>query len=600
MIWKSKSAITKMQALAIVIIIVVAAIAAYYLTRPTPTLIKNPDTIITTVYGPPSTLDPAFAYDGIVQIMNVYETLIFFDKEHIDRFRPVLATEVPTVENGLISPDGLTYIFPIRKGVKFHNGNPLTPEDVEYSFERMMVCDPDGGPVWMLLQPLLDRYCTRDENGNIAVSAEDIDKAVESNATHVIFHLKKPYPPFLQILSLSVGVILDKEWCIEQGCWPGTWNNWTEYNNPRTPPLDTKMMGTGPFKFEKWDRSAGEFIIVRNENYWGEPAKVKRVVWKFIPEWSTKIMMFLKGDIDIIADVPKAYIQQLEGVEGIVCFKDLPLLAIITMVFNFNISSTSPYIGSGKLDGEGIPPNFFADKYVRLGFAYSFPYEEYIQEAYLGEAKRIATCIPDNIPFYNPEQEMYSFNLTKAEECFRKAFNGELWEKGFKVTVPYGIGMDYEEETRIALEMLAENLREINPKFQLIIQGVELTTYDAQVSGEDPSPVPLNAAAMWWADFADPDNFFSGFMGSAGMYSWNMYFSTPYIDELLARGSSTLDPEVRREVYYELQRIYHDEVLGIPLVQLIGRWYQRDWIKGWYFRPVWEEVVLYSELEKGY
>lgn len=567
-------------------------------TTPITKEVKNPDTIITTVYGPPSSLDPAFAYDGIVQIMNVYEPLIFFDREHIDRFRPVLATQVPSVENGLISSDGLIYTFPIREGVKFSNGNPMTPEDVEYSIERIMVVDPDGGPVWMLLQPLLDLYGTRDE-GEIIVSAEDIDNTVESNATHVTFHLVKPFPAFLQVISLSVGVVLDKEWCIEQGCWPGTWDNWQEYNNPAIAPLDSKMMGTSPLKLEKVDFEV-EIILVQNENYWGEPSKVKRVHWKFIEEWSTRKMMFIKGDLDII-DVPTAHIKELEGIEGIDVFKDLPVLAIITMAFNWNISPDSEYIGSGTLDGEGIPTDFFTDKNVRLGFAYSFPYDDYIQEAFLGEGKRIASSMPDNIPFYNPEQAMFSHDLTKAAECFEQAWDGTVWNKGFKLTVPYGIGWYYGEEARIALEMLAENLRMINPKFQLSISGLEASAYEAMAWGEDPTPMPLNPDAVFFADFADADNFFSGgFMSSYGLYSWNLYCSTPYLDDLIAKGSGTLDPEVRRGVYYELQQIYHDEGYGIPMIQLVSRWYQRDWIKGWYFRSLWNNVVLYYELEKGY
>ena len=111
--------------------------------------IKNPDTIIETTIGTVDSLDPAWAYDtasGEV-IFNIYETLIFWDGTRTDKFVPMLATKVPSVENGLISEDGLTYTFPIRKGVKFHNGEPLTPEDVEYSFERAMVQDRDGGPV---------------------------------------------------------------------------------------------------------------------------------------------------------------------------------------------------------------------------------------------------------------------------------------------------------------------------------------------------------------------------------------------------------------------------------------------------------------------
>ena len=89
--------------------------------------IKNPDTFIKATYGTVPTLDPATNYNttGAQRVENVYEMLIRRDGSYTDRFVPNLATEVPSLENGLISEDGLTYTFPIRKGVKFHEGGDL-------------------------------------------------------------------------------------------------------------------------------------------------------------------------------------------------------------------------------------------------------------------------------------------------------------------------------------------------------------------------------------------------------------------------------------------------------------------------------------------
>lgn len=106
--------------------------------------IKNPDTFVLATYGTLRTLDPAACYDttGAQRIWNIYETLVFFDGSKTDEFIPVLATKVPTLKNGGISIDGKTYTFQIRKGVKFHEGGELTPEDVAYSFKRNMIADP--------------------------------------------------------------------------------------------------------------------------------------------------------------------------------------------------------------------------------------------------------------------------------------------------------------------------------------------------------------------------------------------------------------------------------------------------------------------------
>ena len=133
--------------------------------------IKNPDTMIWVTHGPAETLDPHYSYDtasGEI-IFNVYENLVrwpygIVDADEVDLsyslnpddLLPMLATEWS------VSDDGRTYTFKIREGVKFHAGGTLTPEDVEYSFERGMLQDRDGGPIWMLLEPLTGFSSLRD------------------------------------------------------------------------------------------------------------------------------------------------------------------------------------------------------------------------------------------------------------------------------------------------------------------------------------------------------------------------------------------------------------------------------------------------------
>jgi len=553
--------------------------------------VKNPDTLVIATIGEPETLDPAWAYDtasGEV-IFNVYETLIFFKGNRTDEFEPRLATE------WWISSDGLTYAFKIREGVTFHNGDPLTPEDVEYSFERAMVQDRDGGPVWMLLEPLLGVDSTREFNlSDPAVAAEVgqmIDEAVESNATHVIFHLKQPYPPFMQILAQTWSSIVDKEWCIEQGDWPGTWDDWVKYNNPEVPPLQEKMMGTGPFMLERWEHGK-EVVLVRNDNYWREPAKLKRVIIKKVDEWSTRKLMFIKGDADI-AYVPRAHIAELEGVPGIRCIKDLPeLVCSPVMFFTFDISPTSPYIGSGQLDGKGIPPDFFSDVNVRKAFAYSFDYDRFIEEALLGEAIRPGSPIIKGLPFYWPDAPKYEFNLTKAEEYFKKAWDGKLWDVGFELTITYNVG---NLERKTACEILKYNIESLNPKFKIYIRAVEWPTFlRAMVKGE----LPIFLIG-WLADYPDPHNFVQPFMHSKGTFAAWQGYSNPEVDALIEEGIKTIDPAQREAIYKKLAEIYYEDCPSVPLAQPLGRHYERDWVQGWYYNPIFPGVYCYP-IWKGY
>jgi len=560
--------------------------------------VKNPDTFIIADIGKVDSLDPAWAYDdaSINKIQNIYEYLIWYDRERTDRFVPRLATEVPSVENGLISPDGLTYTFPIRKGVKFHNGETLTPEDVEYSIERAMVQDRDGGPVWMLYEPLLGVWGSRDDEGNIVVSFEDIDKAVEVEGNNVVFHLQKPYPPFLAILAGGWSSIVNKKFVVEHGGWPGTAETWKEHNNPAPgkETLHAIACGTGPFKLERWE-PAVQTIFVRFDDYWREPAKLKRVISKVIEEWTTRKLMLEAGDADTIY-VPGQYRKVLEGVEGIRIFKDLATLDLAAAFFNFKINPEgNTDIGSGKLDGNGIPPDFFSDKNVRLAFAHSFDWETYLRDVFFGEAAQPVGPIPVGIAYRNPDQKTYHFDLKKAEEYFKKAWGGEVWNKGFKFTMLYNAG-NTQRET--AARMIEENVESLNPKFKIEVRPVEWANYVRDLVRKKLTLFLIG----WVADYPDAHNFVYPFMHSRGDFSGFQSYKNPIVDEIIKRGIDTTDPKKRRALYYELQIIYYDDVPSVPLHQMLRRHYERTWMKGYYFNPVYSSNdvgAYFYPLSKG-
>ncbi|MEM3397664.1 MAG: ABC transporter substrate-binding protein [Nitrososphaerota archaeon] len=603
------NAVSKIVAIAIILVLIAAVgigIGIYLSQTVTPITrpeIKNPNTIIEATIGEPETLDPAWAYDtasGEV-IFNMYETLIFFDREKVDRFTPMIAEKVPSAENGLIKDGGKTIIFPIRKGIKTHDGGVITPGDVEYSFERAMIQERDGGPVWMLLEPLLGVETLADlgdlSNPEDASRIGDmIDKAVEVEGDTVVFRLAKSFPitALLQIWSQTWASIIDKECAIKHGAWPGNKENWvdifTKYHNPETPELQEADCGSGPFKLEKWEHGV-EVSLVRFEEYWRGPAKIERAVIKKIDEWSTRKLMFLKGDADIVY-VPRANIKEVEGAEGIRVIKNLPTLALDSVFFTFSIDPNSPYIGSRKLDGNGIPPDFFSDINVRKAFAYSFDWKTFIEEAWLDEAKQVPGPIPEGLPFYNPDQPTYQFDLTKAEEYFKKAWNGEVWEKGFYLEILYNAG---NLPRKTAAEIIKENIEKLNPKFKIHIREVEWPVYlKAMVKGQ----LPLYIIG-WLADYPDPHNFVHPFMHSAGAYAAWQKYANPHVDELIEKGIEETDPVKRKEIYYELQRIYFEDVPSFALVQPLGRHWERDWIQGWYYNPIHPGIYFY-DLSKGY
>ncbi|QTA37417.1 ABC transporter substrate-binding protein [Thermosipho ferrireducens] len=581
----------------------------------------DPNVLVDATIGEPDTLDPHLAYDtasGEV-IYQVYENLIQYKGSSLSEFLPRLATEVPSVENGLITDGGKTYIFPIRKGVKFHNGNDLTPEDVEYSFERGLLYSPAGGPMWMLWYAIFGKYSVADlveevagkpydelvdENGEplpeykdvfVKVYTDYIDPAIEVDGDNVVFHLVRPYSPFLNILAQgsSWSAILDKEWSIEVGLWDGkadTWWKWYDQRKEESPIYD-KAMGTGPYKFVEWDRTQQKVVLEANENYWREPAKIKKVIIWGIDEFSTRKAMLEKGDADI-AYIPTQYLDQVRGNPDIEIIEGLPTLSVTVLAFNWTIREGSKYVGSGKLDGNGIPLDFFNDVHARKAIAYVINYDAIISDVLKGFGKRVPTALPEGLLGYDPTLPLYNFNLVKARQELMQAWNGEAWKKGFKFGVAYNLG---NEARQRAAEMVKMYLEMLSPKIKIDVVGLQWPTFlDATKRGELPIFI-----LGWLADFPDPDNFIFTYYDSKGDYSgrqgakFREFVSTPRpelggksLDELIETASAEIDSAKRAELYAKVQKFVVENAISVPLYQPIAVRVHRKWLKGWYHNPM--------------
>lgn len=567
---KGRNAIWFLLSVLIVLAMIVPAACAEE-AKPT---IKSPDTFVEATIGDPDSLDPAYAYDTASGelIQAIYEPLIYYDGASTSKYVPRLATE------WTVSDDGLTYRFKIKEGVKFHNGDDLTPEDAEYSFERGMVQDYVAGPQWMLFEPLLGKSSSRQSGGTL-VPLTDITSAVEVDGQWVQFNLAQKYAPFLQILSQTWSSIVDKEWCIAQGDWDGTEASYKALNGPAAnqTPLNAKTNGTGPFKLDSWE--PGIVTLVRNDDYWGSKANFSTFVYKVVSEWTTRKLMLTEGDCDW-AYVDRQYIGELEDLEtlNLKLYKDLPQLRYDVFNFTLKIDAQSSWVGSGKLDGNGIPLDFFSDKDVRIGFNYAFDWETYIRDVFLGELKQTASPVVEGLPYFNKDQEMYSLNLDLAKEHLQAAWGGQVWDKGFKFTLTYNTG---NIGRKTACDILKANLTQINPKFQVTVQAIEWSEFLDQYA---TSLLPMFQIG-WQADFPDPHNFVQPYMDSTGVYAAAMGYSNPEVDALIKEGIGA-DSSRREEIYYELQKIYHDDALGIALGQALGRRYFKAWVKGYIFNPI--------------
>jgi peptide/nickel transport system substrate-binding protein len=449
----------------------------------------------------------------------------------------------------------------------------MTPEDVVYSFKRNMIMDPDGGPMWMLLEALTGGGSTRDKDGKIIEGIfETIDKAVEVRGDKVVFHLPKPYPPLMSILCYTASSILDKEWAISKGAWDGKIENAAKYNNPSPghEPLQKIENGTGPFRMKLWE-PAKQFVFERFEDYWGPKPKIKTAIVKYVKEWSTRKLMLQSGDADrVVVDTP--YVPEVKAMKGLNLY-EVPQLAFTAGMFCREVNPTgNPNIGSGKLDGKGIPPDFFSDINARKAFQHAFDRETYKKDVFNGLVIMPTNPNVEGLP-YHQDVPVYGFDLKKSAEYMKKAWGGEVWEKGFKMIITYNTGNEMREAAAL---MLAENIMSLNPKFKMEVRNVEWKDYVVQIRGFQ-YPIFLSG---WGADYADPHNFVYPFMHSNGYYGRFMALKNDEIDKLCDAGIENVEPEKRKEIYSRLQSIWYEDAIGIPLYQQIVVRAYRDYVHG--------------------
>jgi peptide/nickel transport system substrate-binding protein len=450
-----------------------------------------------------------------------------------------------------------------------------------------MIVDPDGGPMWMLLEALTGHTSTRDENGDLVEGIfQAIDRAVTIENNRIVLHLPRPYPPLLGILAYTAASILDKDWAIAHGCWNGSIGDAARYNNPPPgrEPLQKTANGTGPFQLRQWEPSR-QFFFERFDGYWGPQPALKYAIIKYVKEWSTRKLMLQNGDADrVTVDIP--YVPEVKALKGMTLYK-VPQLSVSFALFCQKIDPTAnPNIGSGKLDGKGIPPDFFADINVRKAFLHAMDRSTYEQDVFNGLVIMPTSPCIEGLPFHK-DVPVYEYDLEKAAAHLRQAFSGDLWRKGFQMVIAHNTGNDMRAAAAL---MLAENIMSLNPKFRIEVRNVEWKDYVVQYRSF-MFPVFITG---WVADYADPHNFMQPFMHSRGVYGRYMAYRNPRVDQLVAEGIGTGDRSERSRVYGELQDIWYREALGIPLYQQINMRVYRDWVKGYVPNPMlpdaWEDL----------
>ena len=556
------------------------------------------DTYVYMTFGEPVTMDPARAYDtgsgGIIE--NVYETLFIYDGAAIDQFVPNLATDYS------VSDDGATWTFQLRDGVQFHSGNTLSCKDVEYSFQYgALVAHPEGAIAYLMGHYWLGTQIDGSDPAafQAEVTWEMIDSIVECpegpDGLVAQVNLVNPTPALIPILTYPGFSIIDSQWAIEGGSWDGTEATWTEWigRDLTQEFLHRNPSGTGAYQLVEWTEDS---VVARAfENYWGGAPAIQNVVYQYVDEQSTRILALQQGDADRITLNETTALVQLEGAPGVTIHRDpnWTTTSVTSVFFNFDIdTANNEDVGSGQLDGRGIPADFFSDVNVRRAFAHLFDQEAFVEQIYEGEGVVLTMPMPPSFLGYNDDVAVRTLDLEAAEEYFRAAFGGEVWEKGFEFTAIYNAGNTIRQT---ALEIIAENLEFINPNFRMNVRSLPWADFLARTAERK---VPMFALG-WAADYADPSNFINTFLDNDGYYSPRTSIDIPEIQALIDQADTIQDPAERAFLYREIGTLHYDQAPLIAVPTQSPFIATRSNLQGVYFNPMYSDEFLWKDISKN-
>ncbi|GGR21224.1 ABC transporter substrate-binding protein [Deinococcus ruber] len=494
------------------------------------------DTLVLQQSSDISTLDPAQAYDipTFSVIENLYEPLVAYQGSDLTRLHPVLAT------SWKISPDGKTYTFNLRKGVRFHSGNVFGCADAQYTLQRLIVTNNADSGNFFLSNSLLGTESNAADDTSITWAK--IAGAVTCNAAgQLVLKLPKSDPALLSKLASQNMSIVDRQWAINLGEWNGTeatWKTWVGKDLTDSA-LSKQPSGTGAYKLVSRDDHS--VLATAFPSYWGGAPKIKNVIVQLVGEEASRLEALKRGDADVVEVGARPVLTQLQGRSDIVILDHLANLSTPVMLMNEDIQNPA-LLGSGKLDGQGIPANFFSDVNVRQAFSYAFDDTTYIRDITGGAGVKRTMTLPPAFLGYDKTLPTYSFDKAKATAAFKKAFGGQVWDKGFTLTITYRAGSKDGQQT---IDLIARAVESLNPKFHVITQAEQWSSLLSDSKAGKTAMLLLS----WGADYADPDNVMYTLLASDGYYSPRTHFADAQIDQWLTQARTVTDPQTRAALY---------------------------------------------------
>ncbi|HKQ64110.1 MAG TPA: ABC transporter substrate-binding protein [Methylomirabilota bacterium] len=446
-----------------------------------------------------TTMDPGRSTQVLTvnYFYNLYDALTRWDNTL--KLQPGLATSWKNVNE-------TTWEFTLRQGVKFHDGAPLTAEDVKATLERNLQ------PGKTVVQP-----------GFATIEAVQI-----VNPTTIRIVTKKPDPLLLVRVAQMGSQILPARLTTDEG----------------VKELARKPIGTGAYKFVEWVKDE-RLVMEANRDWWGWEGRapaIDRVVWKPVPEDFPRIVALEKGEADIITNVPPDRIKSIADGRA-TQIVTVPSSRIVTL----SINSTQPPL---------------SDKRARQALHYGLDIGSLIKNLYAGQGKPFSGGVADTDFGYNASLKPYPFDPAKAKQLLAEAGR----PNGIDVSLHAGSGTMVND--KFLLEAIADMWAKsgIRARIDMMEMGARqrmLNERSVPANGlllGNPQSTLLDADGSLWRLW-HPNGF-------NGKY-WTGSQPGQRFHDLMEQARYSLDPAKRRALYMEATRIIHDDKPWVELFQEI-------------------------------
>ncbi|MFA5355052.1 MAG: ABC transporter substrate-binding protein [Thermodesulfovibrionales bacterium] len=472
----------------------------------------------------PSTLDPALITDlsGGSIAAKLFNGLVKLDET---------MEIVPDIaENWLLSADGTTYTFYLRKGVFFSNGREVTAQDFKYSFERIMTAGTKSPNTWMLHQVDGAREFREGLQKEIA--------GIRAPERFIIeIHLVKPFSPFLGMLTIPAASVVPLEEVQRRG---------GEFS--------AHPVGTGPFVLKSWNQNT-ELVLEKNKNYFLEKSILKGIVYKVVPEDLTAVTEFELGNLDLLSLPASAYGRFSEDPKWKASL--ISLQGLNTYYLGLNTSR---------------PP--FDDREVRRAVASALDRKRIMDTFFEGRGRLALGAVPDLLRQWDLSQTLPPYDPVKARQVIK--------EKGLggKRVVMY---LTTDQEVMDLAEIIQSYLKDIGIIME--IKPLEWTTYKEAVNKGEADLFWLS----WWADYPDGENFLfplfhSSNIGPAGNRT---RYRNPSVDGWIEKGRSARLKAEKAFFFRQAEEQVMDDCPLIPFWHKTDYSLSQPWVRGVRSYPIY-------------